>query len=401
MFKRMTSLPLLVVSIAIVGILCAGLTLNAYAQVSSVGWSSYGSERQYPTYLWMELARSANYLCDNVLGILPDENVLIYADTATDPRVVQATAAAISALGAHAVVVWYETRGDVDCSPPAPVEAAVLASDMVIEYAVAYLIHSEMWSKARQAGIPMKCLTGMNVGMMVRCINPDNYEKMEEFGRAYSEVLRSVQSEYRVTSPAGTDITWKARSRGQGESSSGRNGDAQVQVQQVQRRSRGGYLGGQGHFSGDNSTVNGTIVFDGAIWPPSEVGAIKEPIELKVKDGVVEVVSDHPEARIVKNWFAHFNDPLAYVITHISTGYNPGVKRITGDIVEDERVFGCVEIGIGRGTSVLPNRRGHTDGIILHPSIWVDGKLIEKDGVFVEPTLKKLAEELGMQLWVK
>ena len=160
-------------------------------------------------------------------------------------------------------------------------------------------------------------------------------------------------------------------------------------------------LGGQGHFSGQNNTVNGTIVFDGAIWPPSEVGALNEPIELKVRDGVVEVVSDHPEARIVKNWFAHFNDPLSYVITHISTGYNPGVKRITGDIVEDERVFGCVEIGIGRGTSVLPNYRGHTDGIILHPSIWVDGKLIEKDGVFVEPTLKKLAEGLGMQLWVK
>ena len=42
----------------------------------------------------------------------------------------------------------------------------------------------------------------------------------------------------------------------------------------------------------------------------------------------------------------------------------------------------------------------HTDGIILNPSIWVDDALVEEEGVFVEPTLKKLAKELGMQLWV-
>lgn len=362
---------------------------------SSVGWNIFGTERQYPTYKWMELARSADYLCRKVLEIQPDENIVIYADTATDPRVVQATSAAISAIGAHAVVVWYETRGDIDLPPPEPVEAAVLASDVVIEFAAAYLVHSAMWAKAREKGIPMKCLTGMNVDMMVRCINPDNYEKMEEFGRAYNEILRNAQSGYRVTSPAGTDITFKTFSADERERrlvrSRARAG--------TQRKSRGGMLGGQGMFAVVSSTVNGTIVFDGAIWPPSEVGAIKEPIEMKVKEGVVtEVVSDHPEARVLKNWLAHFHDPRAYNIIHISTGYNPGVKRITGDIVEDERVFGCVEIGIGMASSELPC---HTDGIILNPSVWVDDKLIEKEGIFVEPRLKKLAEELGMQLWIK
>lgn len=364
---------------------------------SSVGWNSFGTERQYPTYRWMELARSADYLCRKILEIQPDENIVIYADTVTDPRVVQATAAAIYTIGAHPVVVWYETRGDIDLPPPEPVEAAVLAADMVIEYAVAYLVHSAMWRKAREKGVPMKCLTGMNVDMMVRCINPDNYEKMQEFGRAYSEVLRSVKSGFRVTSPAGTDITFKARTLSPEQLARIRAAREQAAAAPPRRR-RGGMLGGQGMFPVVSTTVNGTLVFDGAIWPPSEVGAIKEPIEMKVKDGVVtEFISDHPEARIVRNWFAHFYDPLAYNIIHISTGYNPGVKRITGDIVEDERVFGCVEIGIGMAS---PERPCHTDGIILKPSIWVDDTLIEDEGIFVEPKLKKLAKELGMQLWV-
>lgn len=61
-------------------------------------------------------------------------------------------------------------------------------------------------------------------------------------------------------------------------------------------------------------------------------------------------------------------------------------------------MFGCVEIGIGIAS---PELSCHTDGMILSPSVWVDDKLIEKAGIFIEPKLKNLAEELGMQLWVE
>jgi len=359
---------------------------------SSIGWSSFGTERQYLSYKGMELAKSADFLCRKVLEIQPGENVVVYADTATDPRVVDATAAAIYTIGAHPVCVWYETRGDIDLPPPKPVEAAVLAADVVIEYAVAYLVHSEMWAKARAAGIPVQCLTGMNVDMIVRCINPDNYEKMQEFGRLYNEALRKVKSGFRLTSPAGTDVTFKTLTP---EEMARRMAFMARPAAGAPRR-RGGMLGGQGHFPANRETMNGTIVFDGAIWPPSEIGAIKKPIKLKVVNGVVKEVEGGFEARLLSNWLAHFNDPRAYNINHISTGFNPGVKRISGDIVEDERVFGCVEIGIG-----MTEVPCHTDGIILEPSIWVDDTLVEKEGVFVEPTLKKLAQELGMQLWAK
>jgi hypothetical protein len=137
----------------------------------------------------MELARSADYLCRNILEIKSGENIVIYADSATDPRVVDATAVAVHNIGAHAVVLWYETRGDIDLPPPKPVEAAVLAADLVIEYAVAYLVHSQMWRKAREIGVPLKCLTGMNVDMMIRCINPELEEKMRKFGEAYREAV--------------------------------------------------------------------------------------------------------------------------------------------------------------------------------------------------------------------
>jgi len=296
----------------------------------------------------MELARSADFLCRKILEIRSGENVVIYADTATDPRVVQATSAVAHTIGAKVTTVWYETKGDIDLPPPEPVEAAVLAADLVIEFATAYLCHSAMWEKARRKGVPTKCLTGMNVDMMIRCINPETHQRMTEFGEAYKKVIEKGKERGRVTNRAGTDFTfkfWTTETYQKYLKWRGRETPAP---------SRYGMMGGQGVLNANVWTLNGTIVFDGAFWPPAEVGALKEPLEMKVENGnVTEVVSDHQEARIVKNWFAHFYDEDAYSILHVSMGYNPGVKRITGDIVEDERVFGCVEVGIGLASPKL------------------------------------------------
>lgn len=338
----------------------------------------------------MEAARAAEFLCGKVLELKPGENIVLYCDTGSDMRIVNATAAAAHNLGAHAVIVQWETQGDIDLPVPKPVEAAVLAADVVIEYSACGYVHSEMWRKARQAGVAMVCYVGMNIDMMVRTINPNNYFKIQEFGRAYSEATRKAKSGFKITSPAGTNLTMKVRPPTPPPAT------PMLPPAGAPRR-RGGMLVGQGMIPAISQTVNGILVFDGAIWPPSEIGAIKKPIELKVKDGrVTEIVSDHHESKILKNWFAHFKDPRVYSINHISPGFHPGVKRITGDIVEDERVFGCVEFGIG--DNAVPC---HTDGIVIDPSIWVDDTLIEEEGVFVEPTLKKIAQELNMQIYVE
>jgi leucyl aminopeptidase (aminopeptidase T) len=65
--------------------------------------------------------------------------------------------------------------------------------------------------------------------------------------------------------------------------------------------------------------------------------------------------------------------------------------------VEDERVFGCVEIGIGAQSDHFLGGAGrapsHTDGIILGPSLWVDDVLIEEEGEYVHPALRDLAKQ--------
>lgn len=97
---------------------------------------------------------------------------------------------------------------------------------------------------------------------------------------------------------------------------------------------------------------------------------------------------------------ASHDDPNMYRLAHWSLGFNPGVLQPTGRIVEDERVFGCVEIGIGTKGAWIGGEpwvaAAHTDGSMRNPSIYLDGDAIELEGRYVHPDLVRICHELGV-----
>jgi leucyl aminopeptidase (aminopeptidase T) len=76
------------------------------------------------------------------------------------------------------------------------------------------------------------------------------------------------------------------------------------------------------------------------------------------------------------------------------------VTKVSGRIVEDERIFGCIELGIGsQGAQIMGktwSSASHTDGVILNPTILLDGVAMEKDGVYQLPALIDACRELGV-----
>jgi leucyl aminopeptidase (aminopeptidase T) len=104
------------------------------------------------------------------------------------------------------------------------------------------------------------------------------------------------------------------------------------------------------------------------------------------------------EAKVLERWFASIGNPNIYRLAHYSLGFNPGVSRCTGRIVEDERVFGGIEFGIGSQGSHLGagwDAGGHTDGVVLNPSIYLDGQPMEEEGRYVHPDVVAVCRELG------
>ena len=100
------------------------------------------------------------------------------------------------------------------------------------------------------------------------------------------------------------------------------------------------------------------------------------------------------EAAVYEKYLRDFQDPGMLKMAHIAYGFNPGAK-LTGNIVEDERVWGSTEWGIGYVSNIDAPPCGqdavsHSDGICLNSSVWLDGVQIMDQGEIVLPELVEL-----------
>jgi len=307
--------------------------------------------------------------------------VVITADTSSDERVVWATAQAAYAAGATPSIMWYETLPNPCLSPPPPVARALKEADVWIEYAVAYTLYSDAQHEAVAAGCRHFCLAGMDVDMMVRTIGEVNYPVLERMASALYELSHEAR-EIHITSPAGTDLVVEP------------DPQAPPTFTQIGAGEGGGYsqmLAGQSWFEELADTFDGTLVFDGAIWPPAELGLLTDPVEITIDKGRIVGIEGGAEARTFKRWLDAFDDPSMYLVDHACYGFNPGVRRLTGSILEDERLFGCMQFGIGRARLGAPS---HTDGIVTSPSVWADEVQLEDEGVYVHPRLLELCQQM-------
>ncbi len=331
-------------------------------------------------YYAFELPKAARMLVEEIFPIQKGENVVITADTASDARVVDATAQAAYSVGAHPVVIWIEKQPNPCMDPPAPVAAAVKAANAWIDYAVAYMLYSNAHRQAIDAGCRYLCYTGMDVDMMVRTVGRQNYALLTAFREKIYELSQAATT-MRVTNPNSMDLVCTVDKAGFA----------------FRRREPGkGYsqmLGGQASYAAILDQINGTLVFDGAVWPPEELGALREPIVMTVQKGVITEFKGGPEAKALERWLKSFNHPTMLRVAHCTYGFNPGVTRITGRIVEDERVFGCMEFGIGPSSLGAPS---HTDGIVLNPSVWADDVELEREGTYVHLELVAICKQLGV-----
>lgn len=340
-------------------------------------------------YLAFEAFTGARKLIEEIMCVTFGENVLITTDTSSDMRVAEQLAGAAKAVGAHPVIVRYETRYQSAMEPPAPVAGAALGADVWIELQLGYIMHSNAFRAAMERGTRYTCLTGLDVQMLVDTVGRVDYQGVRRLGDKLVELM-SAGEEIRLTSANGMDIT-------------GRTGDRPIHVRGIPADKPGMsvMLAGQISWNPIEETQNGTIVFDGAAWPPDEIGLIQNPVTLTVENGVVtDVQGEGRDAAVYRSWLAAQNDPNMYRVAHWSLGYNPGVSKPTGRIVEDERVFGCIEIGIGTKGSWIGGEPwvapAHTDGSNLAPSIYVDGEALEQEGRYVHPDLVAICRELGV-----
>ncbi|MDR0839834.1 MAG: aminopeptidase [Christensenellaceae bacterium] len=345
-----------------------------------------------------ELVSAALKLLRDMFKVQKGESVVITADTESHMSVVDATAQAAYALGAKPLVMLVAApRGvgkaaDADL-PLAPLTAALKEADVWIEYNNEWLLYSTPFDDAVAYNKKLRymCLVGMNPDLMLRNIGRVNNIALGKFLQKAEEITKNAKT-MRITTPAGCDLTFENQPGRDFYTADGFVGPGEVRM-----------MAGQISWAPKLESINGTLVFDGSMVPPS--GLLKSKIVCTVEKGVITKIEGGADARALQDYLAGFNHERMFKLAHVSYGFNPGAK-LTGDIVEDERVWGSTEWGIGNVgpmlTSDIPGgipAPSHTDGICMSSTVWLDGELFVKDGEVVGPTpevveLARIAKQL-------
>jgi leucyl aminopeptidase (aminopeptidase T) len=227
----------------------------------------------------------------------------------------------------------------------------------------------------------------MNADMMVRLIGRVDQRKLTELLRAVADMTGGAKT-MKITSPSGCDLSFEI------------NPVNKISCDDGQAKTPGMFmLGGQICFVPKLSSINGTLVFEGTISPVP--GFITEPVTMTVEGGVVREIRGGQAAAEFRSWLEGFHAPAMFRLAHGCYGLNPGAK-LTGNVLEDERVWGATEWGMGYLSAAdAPEEHfdapSHCDGLCLNSSVWLDGRQILDRGRFTEKRLSDLARSLGKE----
>ncbi|HOB89341.1 MAG: aminopeptidase [Bacillota bacterium] len=342
-----------------------------------------------------ELAKASDILTRELFKLKPGETFVITADTESNLRVVNATAAAAHSVGAKPMVILLASPLGVSeaADPMLPVEsltAALSEADAWVEFNNQWLLYSTPYNRAMKASKKLRYLNlvGMNEEMMVRLIGRVDYPVLGEFlQKVYDMTVKAKR--FKFTTPAGTDLEFEG------------DPERRISLSKGYADQPGShFLAGQISFAPKFDTINGTLVFDGSVDPP--LRKLEQPIVMTIEEGVIVKVEGGNEAREYEMWLDSWNHPQMRRLAHASWSFHPNAK-LTGNIVEDERVWGATEWGIGAVGPIFSFQEepipapSHSDGICMNTSAWIDGVQLLDNGKVVHEELRELAKKLGKE----
>jgi len=345
-----------------------------------------------PDIFELELGKAGYVVVNEMCRVKKGESVIITVDSAMDMKPVMEVAKSAEAAGGKVLVAYHSTpRGYgkvADPQLPEPLKKAIPAADVWVEFNNQWLLYSTPWIEAMSNGRTRYLfLGGLDPERITRCIAKLDMDLQEKFQNKVVELTHNA-SKMRVTTPAGTDISFEnVRKR---------------PITNELRADKPGphFLVGQIGWAPLEESIGGVIVYDGSFSGGGEadLGILSHPIELVIKKGRITEIKGQEEAKKIENWLKKLGDPNMYNLAHICYGFNPGAI-LTGLCTEDERVWGSTEWGNGYQGPMfegsLPEAVSHADGICLNSTVWLDDEFLIKEGKVVHPELVDIAKAMG------
>ncbi len=241
----------------------------------------------------------------------------------------------------------------------------MLHADVILGATSCSFSHTKARKDASQKGARIATLPGITEDIMQRTLSAD-YQHIAELSQRFAKLLSDGKAVH-ISTLAGTDLTLSIAGR-QGHADTGINHTA---------GDFSNLPAGEAYVAPVEETAEGIIIIDGAM---AGIGVLESPIKLTVEKGYVTKVEGGKETEKLEAMLNEYGK-LACNIAELGIGTNDQAI-LSGRVLEDEKVMGTIHIALGNnfgfgGTCQVPM---HLDGILLSPTLTIDGQVVIKDG---------------------
>ncbi len=304
---------------------------------------------------------AASTILDQCLKVRQGERLLVVTDDSTEGIGRDIWEAGLES-GLGPVLVTMPTGSRDGAEPPTAVACAMSGADVIICPTKFSLTHTRARREACENGARAATLPGITREVFEGGALQADYDKVSATSKKLADLL--TRAEHAVVEYRGRRLEM---------SLAGRSGHADTGV--IDSPGMGGNLpGGEAFIAPLEGTAEGELVVDGSMLRQ----LMTDPLLLKIKAGRL-VSAEGPAASHLLDVLG--NTQEARNVAELGIGCNP-LARITGIVLEDEKVLGTVHVAFGTNSTFggVVSAGVHVDGIVREPDLYLDGVKVLSGG---------------------
>lgn len=302
------------------------------------------------------------------LQVKQGEKVLVISDTLTEKIQAPIFFESAKIYTNRVKMVIIKPSGRPGIEPAKEVTKLMMESDVILAPTTFSITHTKARFLACKNGSRIATLPGITLDTILRTLTID-YNEIAILSKKITGLL-TMAEKAELTSPSGTRMAFSLAGR-----------DALADTGLIVNAGDYGNLpAGEGLIAPVEGKSNGILVFDACYGEQKLTG----PIAFSVKDGLVtKALCQNDQVRQIETILNKLG-PKARNIAELGVGTNKMAKPI-GGILEIEKIYGTCHVALGNnayfgGEVDIPY---HDDGLIVNPTLKLDGKIIIKNGKFI------------------
>lgn len=310
------------------------------------------------------IVMSSKKLLAECLALKAGEHFVVVADE-PKKRLGELLQQAGQELGADAVLLVMAERSRSGEEPPAPVAAAMEAAHAVVCVTEHSLTHTNARKRAAAAGARVATMPGITEDMFLNGAVTADYLQVKELTEQLT--ARLTQARHVRIEKGGRALEFSVESRA-GVPSTGMF---------VEPGQSGNLPSGEAYIAPVEGSAAGQLLADGSV---AGYGVLAAPLLLTVEQGRLT----QAEGDGAKELLDMLGDGDGRWLGEFGIGTNDKA-RITGVVLEDEKVFGTIHVAFGSNNTFGGQIAAgvHIDIVVKEPDLYLDGRLIMAKGKLI------------------